>query len=65
MMTTIPFGVAPLGGSVTYVGRLWIVSTLPAGVPSCRVPDTQSLQGMEAAIMGDVSGDEGIVSLGK
>lgn len=49
MMIMMPLGL-PEGGSVTYVGNPWRVVTLPEGVPLCRVPDAQSLQGIEAAI---------------
>ena len=53
MMTIMPLGL-PEGGSATYVGNPWRVVTVPVGVPLCKVPDMQSLQGIEAAIFRSV-----------
>ncbi len=50
MITIIPLGL-PEGGSVTYAGSPWMVMTFPTGVPPCKVPEEQSLHGMEAAIV--------------
>lgn len=43
----IPTGEAPSGGSVMYDSRPWTVSSRPNGVPSCKKPEAQSLQGKE------------------
>ncbi len=34
VMNTSDFALEPFSGTVTYVLRLWIVSTFPVGVPS-------------------------------
>lgn len=59
----MPLGL-PEGGSATYVGNPWRVVTVPVGVPSCKVPETQSLQGIEAAISQrriELRGSKGVV----